>query len=400
MRLLAQLATHQLLSDPNAQPPLATDPFRITPLRWARNAAAPRYQPRINSPHPRTIHIPNSNDKAYLLIPNAPTAPFYLLILGNGDYAPTGNLGVYLAKQGAFALAQPGTINCPTNAYTLHTFDPTQLHGGGTVQPSLALIQLNNTTATAHELGDLLLLAGVDLEPILTSLAPTETNYDISLFAPLADNALAARTLRTRAYDIDLLLPRTHPAYPFLTRIRDYDRLYLEFNNRYMPVALADYAQSPTGGMLHNIRLKLAATAPYAHTHARYIQATTYTGGALSYTLPGDAPAPAEIRIRIANTPPSSPITVLAPSANATVTFQPDSAGIWSIHDTGRIYHTPLTAPAALTDRTDTLLTGALPLTLPPGDGHLALIHNNAYNTLITHITLATYPRYQPDQLL
>ena len=400
MRLLAQLATHQLLTDLSAQPPLATDPFRIAPLRWARGAAAPRYQPRINSPHPRTIHIPNNNDKAYLLIPNAPSAPLWQLALGNGDYTPTGNLGVYLAKQGAFALAQPGTINCPTNDYTLHTFDPTQLQGGGTVQPSLALIQLNNATATAHELGDLLLLAGVDLEPVLASLAPTETNYDISLFAPLADNALAARTLRTRAYDIDLLLPRTHPAYPFLVRIRDYDRLYLEFNNRYIPVALADYTQNPTGGMLYALRLKLVATAPYAHTPARYIQATTYTGGALSYTLPGDAPAPAEIRIRIASAPPSSPITVLAPSANATLALQPDSAGIWSIHDSGRIYHTPLTAPAALTDRTDTLLTGSLPLTLPPGDGHLALEHDAAYNTRITHITLAAYPRYQPDQLL
>jgi len=398
MRLLAQLATHQLLSDPNAQPPLATDLFRITPLRWARGAAAPRYQPRINSPHPRTIHIPNSNDKAYLLIPNAPNAPLWRLVLGNGDYTPTGNLGVYLAKQGAFALAQPGTINCPTNAYTLHTFDPTQLQGGGTVQPSLALIQLNNATATAHELGDLLLLAGVDLEPILASLAPTETNYDISLFAPLADNALAARTLRTRAYDIDLLLPRTHPAYPFLVRIRDYDRLYLEFNNRYMPVALADYTQSPAGGMLYALRLKLVATAAYAHTHARYIQTSAYTGGALAYTLPGDAPAPAEIRIRIASAPPPSPITILAPSANTTLAFQPDSAGIWSIHDSGRIYRAPLTAPAALTDRTDTLLAGALPLTLPPGDGHLALEHNAAYN--ITHITLAAYPRYQPEPIL
>ena len=400
MRLLAQLATHQLLTDLSAQPPLATDLFRITPLRWARGGGAPRYQPRMNSPHPRTIHIPNSNDKAYLLIPNAPSAPLWRLALGNGDYTPTGNLGVYLAKQGAFALAQAGTIAIPTNTYTTTDFDPTQLQGGGTVQPSLALIQLNNTTATAHELGDLLLLAGVDLEPILANLAPTETNYDISLFAPLADNALAARTLRTRAYDIDLLLPRTHPAYPFLTRIRDYDRLYLEFNNRYMPVALSDFAQTPTGGMLYALRLKLAATAPYAHTHARYIQTAAYTGGALSYTLPGDAPAPAEIRIRIASAPPSSPITVLAPSANATLALQPDSAGIWSIHDSGRIYHTPLTAPAALTDRTDTLLTGSLPLTLPPGDGHLALEHDAAYNTRITHITLAAYPRYQPDQLL
>jgi hypothetical protein len=400
MRLLAQLATHQLLTDPSAQPPLATDPFRITPLRWARNAAAPRYQPRTNSPHPRTIHIPNNTDKAYLLIPNAPAAPFYRLILGNGDYTPTGNLGVYLAKQGVYTLAQPGTISCPTNAYTLHTFDPTQLQGGGAVQPSLALIQLNNATATAHELGDLLLLAGVDLEPILTSLAPTETNYDISLFAPLTENALAARTLRTRAYDINLLLPRTHPAYPFLTRIRDYDRLYLEFNGRYIPVALADYAQSPTGGMLYALRLKLAATAPYAHDPARHTQTSAYTGGVVTYALPGDAPAPAEIRIRIASAPPPSPIAVLAPSANATIAFQPDSAGIWSIHDTGRIYYTPLTAPAALTDRTDTLLTGALPLTLPPGDGHLALEHDAAYNTRITHITLAAYPRYQPDQLL
>ncbi len=398
MRLFAQLATHQLLSDSGEQPPLAADPLRAPALRWARNAAAPRYQPRMNSPHPRTLHIPNNTDKAYLLIPNAPAAPFWRLILGNGNYTPTGNLGVYLAKQGTFALAQPGTINCPTNAYTLHTFDPTQLQGGGTVQPSLALIQLNNATATAHELGDLLLLAGVDLEPILANLTPTETNYDISLFAPLTDNALAARTLRTRTYDIDILLPRTHPAYPFLTRIRDYDRLYLESDDRYMPVALADSTQTPTGGMLYTLRLKLTATSPYAKTHTRYIQAATYTGDALPYTLPGDAPAPAEIRIRISGAPPSSPITILAPSANATVAFQPDSAGIWSIHDTGRIYHTPLTAPATLTDRTDTLITGALPLTLPPGDGHLALEHNTAYN--ITHITLAAYPRYQPDQLL
>jgi len=401
MRLLAQLATHQLLTDPNAQPPLATDPFRITPLRWARNAAAPRYQPRTNSPHPRTIHIPNNNDETYLLIPNAPAAPFYRLILGNGDYTPTGNLGVYLSKQGAYTLIQPGAIAIPTNTYTTTDFDPTQLYGGRTADPSIALIQVNaDSTATAHELGDLLLLAGVDLEPILTNLAPTETNYDISLFAPLADNALAARTLRTRTYDIDLLLPRTHPAYPFLTRIRDYDRLYLEFSNRYMPVALADYAQTPTGGMLYALRLKLTAIAPYAHAHARYIQAATYTGGALPYTLPGDAPAPVEIRIRIASAPPSSPITVLAPSANATIAFQPDTAGIWSINDSGRIYHTPLTAPATLTDRTDTLLTGALPLTLPPGDGHLALEHDAAYNTLITHITLAAYPRYQPEPIL
>jgi len=400
MRLLAQLATHQLLADPNAQPPLATDPFRITPLRWTRNAAAPRYQPRMDSPHPRTIHIPNNTDKAYLLIPNAPSAPFWRLILGNGDYTPTGNLGVYLSKQGVYTLIQPGAIAIPTNTYTTTNFDPTQLYGGGTADPSIALIQLNNATATAHELGDLLLLAGVDLEPILANLAPTETNYDISLFAPLADNALAARTLRTRAYDIDLLLPRTHPAYPFLMRLRDYDQLYLEFNNRYMPVALADFAQTPTGGMLYALRLKLAATAPYAHAHARYIQTAAYTGGALTYTLPGDAPAPVEIRIRIANTPPPSPITILTPSANATVAFQPDSAGIWSIHDSGRIYHTPLTAPAALTDRTDTLLTGALPLTLPPGDGHLALEHDAAYNTRITHITLAAYPRYQPEPIL
>jgi hypothetical protein len=401
MRLLAQLATHQLLTDPNAQPPLATDPFHIAPLRWARNAAAPRYQPRINSPHPRTIHIPNNTDKAYLLIPNAPAAPFYRLILGNGNYTPTGNLGVYLSKQGAYTLIQPGAIAIPTNTYTTTDFDPTQLYGGRTADPSIALIQVNaDSTATAHELGDLLLLAGVDLDPILTSLVPTETNYDISLFAPLTENALAARTLRTRTYDIDLLLPRTHPAYPILTRIRDYNHLYLEFNNRYIPVALADYAQSPTGGMLYTLRLKLTATAPYAHDPARHIQTTTYTGGVVPYTLPGDAPTPVEIRIRITSAPPPSPIAVLAPSANTTVAFQPDAEGIWSIHDTGRIYHTPLTAPAALTDRTDTLLTGALPLTLPPGDGHLALEHDAAYNTRITHITLAAYPRYQPDGLL
>jgi hypothetical protein len=399
MRLLAQLATHQLLSDPNAQPPLATDPFRIAPLRWARGAAAPRYQPRMNSPHPRTIHIPNNTDKAYLLIPNAPSAPLWRLVLGNGNYTPTGNLGIYLSRQGAYTLIQAGAIAIPTNTYTTTDFDPTQLYGGGTADPSIALIQVNaDSTATTHELGDLLLLAGVDLEPILASLAPTETNYDISLFAPLADNALAARTLRTRAYDIDLLLPRTHPAYPFLLRIRDYDQLYLEFNSRYMPVALADFAQTPTGGMLYALRLKLVATAPYAHNPARHIQTVAYTGGAVPYALPGDAPAPVEIRIRIASAPPSSPITVLAPSANTTVTFQPDSAGIWSIHDSGRIHHTPLTAPAALTERTDTLLTGALPLTLPPGDGHLALEHDAAYN--ITHITLAAYPRYQPEPIL
>jgi hypothetical protein len=355
----------------------------------------------MDSPYPRTLHIPNNADKAYLLIPNAPSAPLWRLVLGNGDYTPTGNLGVYLSKQGAYTLIQAGTIAIPTNTYTTTDSDPTQLYGGGTADPSIALIQINaDSTATAHELGDLLLLAGVDLEPILTNLAPTETNYDISLFTPLADNALAARTLRTRTYDIDLLLPRTHPAYPFLTRIRDYNRLYLEFNNRYMPVALADFTQTPTGGMLYALRLKLTATAPYAHNPARHIQAAAYTGGAVPYTLPGDAPAPVEIRIRIASTPPSSPITVLAPSANATVTFQPDSAGVWSIHDSGRIYHTPLTAPAALTDRTDTLLTGALPLTLPPGDGHLALEHDAAYNTLITHITLAAYPRYQPEPIL
>jgi len=400
MRLLAQLATRQLLTDPSAQPPLAADPLRAPALRWARNAAAPRYQPRMNSPHPRTIHIPNNTDKAYLLIPNAPSAPFWRLILGNGDYTPTGNLGVYLAKQGAFALVQPGVIAIPTNTYTTTDFDPTQLHGGGAVQPSLALIQLNNATATAHELGDLLLLAGVDLEPILTNLAPTETNYDISLFAPLADNALAARTLRTRAYDINLLLPRTHPAYPFLTRLRDYDQLYLEFNNRYMPVALADFTQTPTGGMLYALRLKLAANAAFAHDPARHTQTAAYTGGALAYTLPGDAPAPVEIRIRISGAPPNSPIAVLAPSANTTLSFQPDAEGVWSIHDSGRIYHTPLTAPATLTDRTDALLTGALPLTVPPGDGHLALEHDAAYNTRIAHITLAASPRGQPAQLL
>jgi hypothetical protein len=56
--------------------------------------------------------------------------------------------------------------------------------------------------------------------------------------------------------------------------------------------------------MLYTLRLKLVATAPYAHTPTRHIQTSAYTGGIVPYTLPGDAPAPVEIRIRIASAPP------------------------------------------------------------------------------------------------
>ena len=399
MRLCAALLTDTLL-DSASQPPLQTDPFRAPARRWQRAGSAPHYRARMDSPHPRTLRIPNADDNAYILIPNAPKTP-YRLILGNGDYAPVGNIGLYLSKDATYTLVQDADIDCPTNGYATHTIDPSVLFGDIPADPALAMLQLNARAAPAHEIGDLKLLASVDLDPILASLTPTETNYDLALFTPLAERALMGRTLRTRAYTLDLLLERDNPAYPFLTRLRDYDQLYLEQDDRYMPVALADFAQTPAGGMLYAIQLKLAATDAYAIGFTRYIRRESYTGGVISYTLPGDAPAPVEIRVQLNNNPPANqPITVYLAPAGESLTFKPDAAGVWSIHDSGRIYHCPTDDPAPLIDRTDTLQSGALPLIAPPGDGHLALEHDPAYNTLITDLTLAAYPRYQPDQLL
>ena len=387
------------LHDQFSSPDWQDDPFSAPTLQWLRNASLddhPRYRARLNSPHPRTLRIPTTieGNYAYLLVPHVPKTTLYRLFLGNGNYTPTGTFGLYLSKGAAYIPIQED-IPCPSNAYTLYDFDPTT-----SGEPSLMKLRLNTGNGTTHEIGDVKLLAGIDLDPLLDRLVPTETGYDLALFTPLAENALMGRILRARTYEIDLLVSRDDPAYPFLLRLRDYDQLYLEHDGRYLPVALDNYNQTSVGGMLQAVQLRLAATAAYALNPIRYIKSDAYAAGdIISYNLPGDAPAPVEIRIRI--TERSSTylpiIHIHMPAAGEKVMFRPDAVGVWSLHDTGRIYHCRDEEPASIVDRTDTLRIGTLPLLAPPGDGHYVLEVSNA---TVSDTALAAYPRYQPESLL
>lgn len=400
MRLHAELiGDHHLLRDNNGQPQLVANPF--THYRgWARDGSAPKYLARINSPHPRTIVCPSDTQAAFILAPNAPLAEKYRLILGNGNYTPTGNLGAYSSRLGELTINASGPIPIPSNAYTTVEFDPATLFGNQYYEPSLYQIRLGaDISENYHELGDIRLYASINLDPLLADLVPLETTYETSLFAPLTHrDALMGRTLRTRAAALTLLIARSDPALEMLQRLHDFPKLHLELNDIYLPVALESLEIAPTGGALFSARLRLLARNAHAFSHERYLKTIPYSGQVLDYNLPGDAPAPVEIRIQINNTPPSTPIVVHLPAAGEILAFQPDAAGIWSLHDTGRIYHAPQQDPTPLNDRTDTLLSGALPIILPPGNGHILLEHNTNYT--ISHVTLAAYPRYHPEHLL
>lgn len=396
MRLHQRLADYTIyISDSGGAPySESIEGHRLT-RKWYKETDA-YYNARMNALQPRTLVVPAGANGASLYLPGAPYHRLRL-ILGNGNYAVQGTCSIAASRRlGDYA--QITQYNLPTNNYSINDFDAKTI-AGGDYYPTTYRLKLIPTLQDNAELGDLWLYAYADLEPYLQDIIPIRTTYDTSLFAPLTDNALLARTLQTRAYQIALLIPRTEPSLPWLLSLREHEGVELEYNGKYLPCAIQSAESRPAGGALWQIELQAAATAPYAYSTQRYIATYTHSsqGDLHGYELPGSAPAPTEIRLQITATD-TTDIEIHFPAAAETITIRPDNTGIWSIHDTGRIYHIPTGTTAQWIDRTDILKSGTLPLILTHGDGLFALKHTTAWG--IPSITLAAYPRYMPEEVL
>lgn len=394
MRLLRKLLDHtSWLTHQSTQPAQESVEGHRLMYRWYRNTSA-TYEARMNSPHPRTIRVPAGNNAACY----APGAPYHRmrLILGNGNYSAQGTVVVAGSRRlGDYASIHTASI--PNNAYTVVDFDAKTI-GSGDYYPASYRVTIQPAAQPA-ELGDLALYAYTDLTNLLTDLVPVRSQYETSIFTPLSDNAFLARSLTTRAYQLVLLVPRSEPALQWLLSLKEHDQLELETDGYYIPCAVQTADTKPAGGALWEIQLQLIATANYAYSPQRHIAPYTHSSQAdlHGYEIPGDAPAPAEIRIQITNIGESN-LTLHLPAAGETLAFRPDATGIWSIHDTGRIYHSPTGAPSTITDRTDVLKRGALPVALPSGDGLFALQYGAGWG--IPAVTLALYPRRLVESVL
>lgn len=391
MRLLKKLLSHtSWLAQTNGQPITESIEGHRRTGQWYRDTNA-HYNARTQSPHPRTIVAPAGNNTLCY----TPGAPYHRmrLILGNGNYPTSGSVAVAGSRRlGDYATIH--TANIPANNYTTADFDAKTI-GSGDYYPTAYRTLVQATTQNA-ELGDLALYAYADLEPILADLIPIQSQYELSIFTPLSDHSFLAQSLTARAYEIRLLAPRTDPSLPWLMSLAENEEIELEHNGAYLPCSAQSVQARPAGGALWEITLQLQATQPYAYSPIRHINTQTHSSQAdlHGYQLPGDAPAPTEIRLQITTTH-NSDIELHIPATGEVLKIRPDAQGTWSIHDTGRIYHCPTGTPSTLADRTDILKQGALPITLPPGDGVLALAHHANWG--IPQITLAAYPRYHPN---
>lgn len=394
MRLMRKLLDHtSWLTHQSTQPAQRDVEGHRLVNRWYRDTDA-SYEARMNSPHPRTIRVPASNN-AVCYVPGAPYHRMRL-VLGNGNYSAQGAVVVAGSRRlGDYANVH--TTNIPNNAYAAADFDAKTI-GSGDYYPTSYRITIQPTAQPA-ELGDLTLYAYTDLTNLLVDLVPVRSQYETSIFTPLSDNAFLARSLTTRTYQLTLLVPRSEPALQWLLSLKEHDQLELETDGYYIPCTVQTADSKPAGGALWEIQLQLIATADYAYSPQRYIAPYTHSSQAdlHGYEIPGDAPAPAEIRIQITNLGTGN-LTLYLPAAGETLAFRPDATGIWSIHDTGRIYHSPTGVPSTIIDRTDTLKKGALPILLPSGDGVFAVEHSTNWG--IPAITLALYPRKLVESVL
>lgn len=362
--------------------------------RWYKSAAA-YYQARMEGLQARTL-VASAGHNAKLYVPGAPYHRLRL-ILGNGNYAAQGQAAV----AGSRRLGDYGQIaqyNLPSNGYIVQDFDAKAI-GSGDYYPTVYRVSLLSGGSNPAELGDLWLYAYADLTPALQDLTPVRTSYEASVFAPLGEGALVGRYLQGRAYRVSLLVARSDESLPWLLSLREGDEVELEYGGVYLPCSVQSAESRPAGGALWEIEYQLVATSAYGYSPQRYVAVYNHSGQSdlHGYELPGNAPAPVEVRLQATATH-ASDIDIHLPASGEVVRIRPDATGIWSIHDTGRIYHIPTGSQARWIDRTDVLRQGALPIVLPSGDGVFALAHASLWG--LPQVALAAYPRYMPEVAL
>lgn len=391
---LADYATVWIPDSAGAPATLSTTAHRRV-RRWYKDTASVNYESRQNGLQARTLRAASGNQSASLYVPGAPYHRMRI-IAGNAQ-STSGTVAIYGARRlGDYA--QIASYNLPSSDYAVHDFDAKTI-GSGDYYPTAYRIQIESTTSAAAEIGDLWLYAYADIAPLLQDLIPIRTTYETSVYAPLADNALLARSLQSRAYQIALLVPRSEVSLPWLLSLREGDNIEIEQGDIYLPCTIQSAESRPAGGALWEVTYQAVATAPYAYSPERSVIAHTHASQSdlHGYYIDGTAPSPTELRLQITNTHDSDIRIHIQPTGEV-ITIHPDDEGIWSIHDTGRIYHIPAAPTAQWIDRTDVLRAGALPIILPQGDGLVALEHNTNWG--IPYITIAYYPRYMPEDVL
>ena len=363
--------------------------------RWVVNNSN-LFTPSMNAPQPRRLDIP-PNQSAALYLPSEAYHRIRILI-NNAAVPSAGRLKgrIYTQSLGYITLIDNPL---PNNNFATYEYDAKQ-YLTNEYRPTLHQILCETNTSTSARVCDIAVYAYAPVANFLTELSPVATQYEISVFAPLCHNRYAVRTLNSRAYKLTLLAPRTSPELDYLLSLREQDELEIEVDNRYLPCIVQSCDSQPAGGALWQIQMQLAATSSHAYDPIRYAitHAHSSTADAHGYNLPGNAPAPLEVRVLINAVDANSDIKIHAPAAQAVVTIKPDSVGTWSLHDSGRIYHIPASAPNTIVDRTDILKRGALPIITPPGEGYISIEHSSGY--AISYVALAAYPRYQPETVL
>lgn len=360
--------------------------------RWYRLDSGVAYYARMDSPHPRTLRCA-TDVKAYLYT----RSPAYHRWRVGLQGATNASLGVYGSrKTGDYSLA----LIVSGGAYAETEIDPLSVAYLDSA-PNASLLMLNPTKGQSSELGDLRYWSVLPVGDLLVELAPVQSAYEVSVFTPLSDSSLVGRYLQSQSYQLRLLVPRTHPWLSFVAHARVSDVVELEYEGVYLPCSVQSVQSRPAGGVLWEIDLLLVATAPYAYRPERYVHVESYLGEhTVGYDLLGDAPAPVELRLLYPSAPPSNHVLeVYNHSTGDYVAVKPDAAGIWSLYDNGRIYHLPNPGTASVcNDRTDALVSGALPIVLEPKEGVLGLDHGaTAYPS---QVALAAYPRYLPEVVL
>ncbi|MEJ5385772.1 MAG: hypothetical protein WHS44_12940 [Fimbriimonadales bacterium] len=392
MRLHKRLADYRVwFADSGGEPYIDSIEGHRRTGRWYKASDA-YYQARMQGLQARTLVAAAANN-AHLYAPGAPYHRLRLIV-GNGDYTAQGQAAV----AGSRRLGDYGQVvqyNLPSNDYIVQDFDAKSI-GSGDYYPTVYRVSVFAGGSNPAELGDLRLYAYADLTPLLRDLTPVRTSYEVSAFAPLGESALLGRYLQGRAYQVSLLVARSDESLPWLLSLREGDEVELEYDGVYLPCSVQSAESRPAGGALWEIEYQLVATAAYGYSPLRYVVVHNHSGqGDLhGYEMPGNAPAPVELRLQVTQTH-ASDIDIHLPASGEVVRIRPDATGIWSLHDTGRIYHIPTGTQAQWIDRTDILKQGALPIVLPSGDGVFALAHSASWG--LPQVALAAYPRYMPE---
>lgn len=363
--------------------------------RWVVNNSN-LFTPSMNAPQPRRLDIP-PNQSAALYLPSEAYHRIRILI-NNTAVTSAGRLKgrIYTQSLGYVTLTNNPL---PNNNFATNEYDAKQ-YLINEYRPTLHQILCEADTSNSASVCDIAVYAYAPITEFLTELAPVATQYELSVFAPLSYNRYAVRTLNSRAYKLTLLVPRTAPELDYFLSLREQDELEIEVDNRYLPCIVQACDSQPVAGALWQIQMQLAATSRYAYDTIRYTSTQTHSSqsDAHGYNLPGNADTALEIRLLVNAVDANSDIKIHAPAADSILIIKPDSVGTWSIHDSGRIYHIPASAPHTIVHRTDVLKKGALPVITPPGEGYISLEHSANYG--ISYVTLAAYPRYHPESVL